>query len=75
MVGLRVILAVMVATAGLAGCAEDSCVLYEDDVTDCYNGYCDGDGAGNAFCTCWDQGKDLHLTTCDCVTLDLLGTC
>ncbi|MBN1337376.1 MAG: hypothetical protein JXB39_15575 [Deltaproteobacteria bacterium] len=63
------------ACLGLAACGEDPCVAWEADVTECYDAYCDADGAGNAFCTCWDQGMDLDMISCECMPLDLAGAC
>ena len=46
-----------------------------NDLSECYDGYCNDDGAGTAFCDCWDNGQDLDIGTCECADLNLDAVC
>ena len=69
--------AVVLALVVLAtGCKKDDpCDNLVNDATECYDDICDSSSAGTAFCDCWDQGKDLDISTCTCAPLDLTAAC
>ena len=60
------------------GCGPNAgghCDTFVDDLTTCFDGYCDGDGADTAFCGCWDKSETLDVFTCQCLPLDETRVC
>jgi hypothetical protein len=77
----------LVALALLAafGCTDDDededtsedakCDAVVEAISDCYDGYCNGAGMSVPFCQCWNNGQDINISTCECMTLDLDAVC
>jgi hypothetical protein len=69
----------VISVVVFSGCggdnSSDKCNQLKSLVTDCYDGWCAGEGANSAYCGCWQQGKDLNVNDCSCIPLNLNPLC